>query len=76
MMMGKQEDFINQIAPFVMQWQKIFGFGVCSAIIAQACLESAFGQSNKAGHGNYLGLKYKKNRVTCNSGVFEDRSAE
>lgn len=74
--MSRQEDFINTIAPYVQKWQQAFSFGVCSAIIAQACLESAFGQSNKAGHGNYFGLKYKKNRVTCNSGVFEDRSAE
>lgn len=74
--MGKQEDFIYAIVPYVTKWQQAYGWGVVSAIIAQACLESAFGQSNKAGHGNYFGLKAKGNRVTCNSGIFEDRSAE
>lgn len=71
-----REEFINQIAPYVQAWQKFFGFGVCSAIIAQACLESAFGTSDKAQHHNYFGLKYKKNRVTCNDGKFTSTSME
>lgn len=74
--MSKQEDFIYAIVPYVAKYQKKYGFGVVSAIVSQACLESAFGQSNKAGHGNFYGLKYKPNRVTCNSGVFQDKSAE
>ena len=55
--MSVQTDFINSIAPYVQKWQKQYGFGVCSAIIAQACLESAFGQSDKAQYNNYFGLK-------------------
>ena len=74
--MGKQEDFIYQIAPYVQEWAKEFGFGVPSAIIAQGCLESAYGTSNKAGHFNFHGLKYKENRVTCYSEIFTDTSAE
>ena len=74
--MNIQTDFINEIAPYVQKWQKYYGFGVCSAIIAQACLESAFGQSDKAQYNNYFGLKYKGNRVTCNSGKFTSTSAE
>lgn len=74
--MGKQEDFINQIVPYVQKWQGVFGFGVVSAIVSQACLESAFGTSNKAKHFNFFGLKYRKNRVTCNCGTFVDKSAE
>ena len=74
--MSVQTDFINSIAPYVQKWQKQYGFGVCSAIIAQACLESAFGQSDKAQYNNYFGLKYKGNRVTCNSGKFTSTSAE
>ena len=73
--MSKQ-DFINGIAPYVQKWQKAFGFGVCSAIIAQACLESAYGTSDKARHNNFFGLKYKKDRVTCNNGKFTSTSAE
>lgn len=74
--MGYQQDFINLIAPYVQYWQKMFGFGVNSAIIAQACKESAFGTSDKAQHNNFFGLKYKPNRVTCNSGVFQAPSKE
>ena len=71
-----KEDFINQIAPYVQKWQKVFGFGVCSAIIAQACLESGYGTSDKAQYNNFFGLKYKKGRVTCNNGKFSSTSAE
>ena len=74
--MNIQTDFINEIAPYVQKWQKQYGFGVCSAIIAQACLESGFGQSDKAQYNNYHGIKYKGNRVTCNSGKFTSQSAE
>lgn len=74
--MGYQEDFINQIAPYVIEWKEAFKFGVPSAIIAQACLESAYGTSNKAQHHNYFGLKFRLNRVSCNSGVFTDTSYE
>ena len=74
--MGYQEDFIATIAPYVTSWRNFTGYGVASAIIAQACIESAYGKSNKAQHNNYFGLKYKPNRVTCNSGIFYDTSYE
>jgi len=82
--MSKQEDFINSIAPHVVAWRDYLGWGVASAIIAQACLESGYGTSNKVtsdkglhnDRNNYFGLKYKENRVTCNSGFFTETSAE
>lgn len=74
--MGYQEDFINEISKYVIGWKQAFKFGVPSAIIAQACLESAYGTSNKAQHHNYFGLKFRLNRVQCNSGVFTDTSYE
>ena len=74
--MGYQEDFITTIAPYVTSWRNFTGYGVASAIIAQACIESAYGKSNKAQHNNYFGLKYKSGRVSCNSGVFYDTSYE
>ena len=79
--MSVQTDFIDMIAPLVQKWQKQFGFGVCSAIIAQACIESAYGTSNKVFNNgnwyhNYFGLKYKGNRVTCNNGKFTQTSKE
>ena len=54
----------------------MFDIGVCSPIIAQACLESAYGTSYKAQYNNFFGLKYRKDRVTCNSGVFNDGGSE
>lgn len=75
--MGYQEDFIAQIAPHIQAWRDFLGYGVASAIIAQACLESAFGRSNKArNYNNFFGLKYKENRVDCNNGYFTDTSSE
>lgn len=74
--MGKQEDFIYLIVPYISSWVKFYGWGVVSAICAQACLESGYGSSDKAQHNNYFGLKYKGNRVQCYSEIFEARSAE
>lgn len=74
--MGKQEEFIFSIQPYITTWKQLFGFGVVSAIIAQACHESGYGTSDKAQHNNYFGLKYKGNRVTCNSGKFTSTSFE
>ena len=74
--MGRQEDFILSIVPYVSSWKQYLGYGVVSAIVAQACLESAFGSSDKAKHNNYFGLKYKANRLDCYSEVFKATSAE
>lgn len=73
--MTKQE-FIKAIAGYVQEYAPMFGIKVCSPIIAQACLESGYGTSKKAEYHNYFGLKYRKNRVTCNSGYFEDGGSE
>lgn len=59
-----------------MKYAKKYGFKVASPCIAQACIESAFGTSNKAKYHNYFGLKYRDNRITCHSGKFSDSSAE
>ena len=75
--MGYQEDFINQIAPHIQAWRNYLGWGVASAIIAQACHECGYGRDNKAkNYHNYFGLKYKDNRVSCNDGYFTDTSHE
>jgi hypothetical protein len=73
---GKHEDFIYSIVPYISSWAQLYSWGVVSAICAQACLESGYGTSDKAQHNNYFGLKYKGNRVTCNSEIFEAKSAE
>lgn len=73
--MTKQE-FVEAIAGYVKKYAPMFDIGVCSPIIAQACLESAYGTSYKAQYNNFFGLKYRKDRVTCNSGVFNDGGSE
>ena len=75
--MSMQEDFIKEIAPHVQSWVNYYGYGVPSAIIAQACLESGYGKSDKAvNYHNYFGLKYKPGRCDCNDGYFTATSAE
>ena len=73
--MTKQE-FIENIAKYVMKYAPQFNIKVHSPIIAQACLESGFGTSYKAQFHNYFGLKYRPNRVTCNNGYFKDGGSE
>lgn len=70
------EKFIQQIATSVIKYAPKYGIMVASPIIAQACLESSYGKSEKAKHHNYFGLKYRKNRVSCNNGYFSDSSLE
>ena len=74
-MMNKKK-FIDTIAPIIQRTAKEFGICVVSPIIAQACLESAYGSSNKAKYHNYFGLKYRGNRVKCCNGYFNDSSKE
>ena len=70
------QEFIETIAPIMIKYAKQYGHKIVSAAIAQACLESGYGTSPKAKHHNYFGLKYRKNRVTCNQGYFEDGGSE
>lgn len=74
--MSKQTDFISKIAPVIKRYAQQYGFTCCSGIIAQACLESAWGTSDKAAHHNYFGLKYRNGRVSCHSGYFKAGSKE
>jgi len=74
--MSTQSDFISKIAPIVQKIAPNYNILCCSAVIAQACLESAYGTSGKAQHHNYFGLKYRPGRLTCNTGAFKDGSSE
>lgn len=49
--------FISDIAPLIQKEAKARGYLVCSPVIAQACIESAYGFSGLAKHHNYFGLK-------------------
>lgn len=73
--MSRQE-FIETVAKAAKKYASKYGFNIVSIVIAQACLESGYGTSNKAKHHNYFGLKYRANRVTCHSGTFVDGSKE
>jgi N-acetylmuramoyl-L-alanine amidase CwlA len=71
------QEFIKQIAPIFVKYAKKYGYKIASAAIAQACLESGYGTSYKAIHGNnLLGLKYRPNRITTNNGYFENGGSE
>lgn len=51
-------DFIKRIAPLICRESQKRGYRVCSAIIAQACLESAYGTSTLAKqYFNFFGMK-------------------
>jgi len=57
-MTGEQKSFIEEIAPIVQKYAPQYGIKVCSPIIAQAILESAWGGSKlSAVYHNYFGLK-------------------
>ena len=71
-----KEQFIAEVAKYVQKYAPQYGISVCSPIIAQACLESAYGTSAKAKYHNYFGLKYRQKRVKCHSGYFVDGGAE
>ena len=71
-----RQTFIKSIALYVQKYAIKYNIKCCSAVIAQACLESAYGTSKKAKQHNYFGLKYRENRLTCHSGYFTDGSSE
>lgn len=51
-------DFIEKIGPIIQSYAKSMSFKTCSAIIAQACCESAFGTSSLGyKYHNYFGMK-------------------
>lgn len=56
--MSVQSDFIKTIAPLIQKYCSIYGYKYPSAILAQACCESNYGQSKlSAQYHNYFGMK-------------------
>lgn len=51
------QSFINQIAPLIKSEATRRGYKVCSTVIAQAIIESRYGESGLAKYHNYFGLK-------------------
>lgn len=74
--MTKQE-FIEEIAKYVHKHAEKYGICVYSPIIAQACLESGYGTSELAiNANNFFGLKYRQNRFTTCSGIYNKIGSE
>ena len=57
--MSYTDEFIKTIAPIVQKYCKQYGYKFASPIIAQACCESAWGQSwiSKEPYYNFFGMK-------------------
>lgn len=49
--------FINAIGPMIQAYGGLNGYKVVSTIIAQACIESAYGTSSLCNYHNYFGMK-------------------
>lgn len=72
-----EEKFINEIATLVKKYASQYEINVYSPIIAQACLESAYGTSELACNAqNYFGLKYRKNRCPSAIGIYRKVGSE
>lgn len=64
-------EFINKIAPIVQKYAPLYDINVCSPIIAQAVLESNYGNSELAKNAhNYFGIKYRKDRCPTSNGIY------
>lgn len=55
---AQAKEFIKKVAPIVQKYAKLYGYKVASPIIAQACIESAYGTSSLGyKYHNYFGMK-------------------
>jgi len=75
------QEFIEEIAKYAIKYAPQFDIKVISPIIAQACLESAFGTSDKVikdgvYRHNYFGLKWRNNRCQITNEYFEEFTSE
>lgn len=72
-----KEQFIKEIAKYVQKYAPQFGIKVCSPVIAQACLESQYGNSElSVNANNFFGLKYRAGRCPSASGIYYKDGAE
>ena len=81
-----KEQFIKEVAKYVQKHAPKYGIKICSPIIAQFCLESGYGTSNKVKktlpdgsiewRHNYVGLKWRNNRCAISNDYFEEGTAE
>ena len=81
-----QQQFIEEVAKYVKIYAPQYGIKVYSPIIAQFCLESGYGTTNKVKkvmpdgtvdwRHNYVGLKWRNGRCAITNDYFEEGTAE
>ena len=75
--MYTKEQFIEEVAKYVEKHRHKYNILVCSAIIAQAILESGWGTTELAVKANnFFGLKYKAGRCPTASGFYIKQGTE
>ena len=79
-MTEQQNKFIAEIAPIIVKYAAQYGYGVTSVTIAQACLESGFGNAWSRRNNNYFGIKYgtwvKRSAIASKITVVQARTNE
>lgn len=79
-MTEQQNKFIAEIAPIIGKYAAQYGYGVTSVTIAQACLESGFGNAWSRRNNNYFGIKYgtwvKRSAIASKITVVQARTNE
>lgn len=79
-MAEQQNKFITEIAPIIVKYAAQYGYSVTSVTIAQACLESGFGNAWSRRNNNYFGIKYgtwvKRSAIASKITVVQARTNE
>lgn len=79
-MTEQQSKFIAEIAPIIVKYAAQYGYRVTSVTIAQACLESGFGNAWSRRNNNYFGIKYgtwiKRSAIASKITVVQARTNE
>lgn len=79
-MTEQQNKFIAEIAPIIVKYAAQYGYSVTSVTIAQACLESGFGNAWSRRNNNYFGIKYgtwvKRSAIASKITVVQARTNE
>lgn len=81
-----QAQYIEEVAKYVKKYAPQYGIKVYSPIIAQFCLESGYGTTNKVKkilengtidwRHNYVGLKWRNGRCAISNEYFEEGTSE
>lgn len=80
------QEYIDEVAKYVKKHAPQYNIKVYSPVIAQFCLESGYGTTNKVKavladgtvdwRHNYVGLKWRNNRCAISNDYFEEGTAE